>query len=79
MDAFSDNVQCAAINRSAVLFPSGVLFDTSADKVNLDNMEPEVDDRGRLPRRLCRGGGHVSDLGVRASVPGVQWLDGFDF
>ena len=50
-DAFNDDVQRAAIDRIAVLFPSGRLVDTPADKVDPDDMEPEVDDRGRLPRR----------------------------
>ena len=75
MDAFSDDVQRAAIDRIAVLFPSGRLVDTSADKVDPDDMEPEVDE-GDYLSDLAE---EEDDLGVRVSVPGVQWLDGFDF
>ena len=68
-------MQCAAIDRIAVLFPSGRLVDTSAGKVDPGDKEPEVDEGDYL--------GDLSeeedDLGVRVSVPGVQWLDGFDF
>ena len=41
MDAFSDDVQCAAMDCIAVLFPSGRLVDTSADKVDPNDMDPE--------------------------------------
>ena len=74
-DAYSDNVQHAAIDRIAVLFPSGRLVDTSADKVDPDDMEPEVDEGDYLGDLAEEEG----DLGVRVSVSGVQWLDGFDF
>ena len=75
MDAFSDDVRRAAIDRIAVLFPSSRLVDTSADKVDPDDMEPEVDE-GDYLGDLAE---EEDDLGVRVSVPGVQWLDGFDF
>jgi hypothetical protein len=75
MDAFNDDVQRAAIDRIAELFPSGRLVDTSADKVDTEDMEPEVDEGDNL--------GDVAeeqdDLGVRVSAPGVIWLEGFDF
>ena len=75
MDAFNDDVQRAAIDRIGVLFPSGHLVDTSADKVDPDDMEPEVDE-GDYLGDLAE---EEDDLGVQVSVPGVQWLDGFDF
>ena len=75
MDAFNDDVQRAAIDRIAVLFPSGQLVDTSAGKVDPDDMEPEVDE-GDYLGDLAE---EEDDLGVRVSVSGVQWLDGFDF
>ena len=77
MDAFNGDVRRAAIDRIAVLFPSGRLVDTSADKVDPDDMEPEVDEGDYLGdlaeeeedlaacRSRCRGS--------------MQWLDGFDF
>ena len=75
MDAFSDDVRRAAIDRIAVLFPSGRLVDTSAGKVDPGDMEPEVDE-GDYLGDLAE---EEDDLGVRVSVPGVQWLDAFDF
>ena len=62
-DAFSDNVQRAAIDRIAVLFPSGRLVDTSADKVRVDpdDMEPEVDE-----------GDYLGDLAEEEDDLGVQ-------
>ena len=75
MDAFSDDARRAAIDRIAVLFPSGQLVDTSADKVDPDDTEPEVD-KGDYLGDLAE---EEDDLGVRVPVPGVQWLDGFDF
>ena len=74
-DAFSDDVQRAAIDRIAVLFPSGRLVDTSAGKVDPGDMEPEVDEGDYLDDLAEE----EDDLGVRVSVSGVQWLDGFDF
>ena len=65
-DAFNDNVQRAAIDRIAVLFPSGRLVDTSADKVDPDDMEPEVDEGNYLSDRAEE----EDDLGVRVSVLG---------
>ena len=44
MDAFSDDVRNAAIDRIAALFPSGRLIDTSAGKADPDDMEPDVDE-----------------------------------
>ena len=44
MDAFNDDVRRAAIDRIAVLFPSGRLVDTSAGKVDPGDMEPEVNE-----------------------------------
>ena len=77
MDAFSDDVRRAAIDRIAVLFPSGRLVDTSAGKDDPGDMEPEVDKGDYLSDlRLAE---EEDDLGMRVSVPGVQWLDGFDF
>ena len=75
MDAFSDDVRRAAIDRIAVLFPSGWLVDISADKVDPDDMEPEVNE-GDYLGDLAEA---EDDLSVRVSVSGVQWLDGFDF
>ena len=72
MDAFSDDVRRAAIDRIAVLFPSGRLVNTSAGKVDPGDMEPEVAEVVALTEE-------EDDLGVRVSVSGVQWLDGFDF
>ena len=46
-----------------------------AGKVDPDDMEPEVDE-GDYLGDLAE---EEDDLGVRVSVPGVQWLDGFDF
>ena len=75
MDAFSDDVRRAAIDRIAVLFPSGWLVDISADKVDPDDMEPEVHE-GDYLGDLAE---EEDNLSVRVQVPGVQWLDGFDF
>ena len=75
MDAVNDDARRAAIDHIAMLFPSGRLVDTSADKVDPDDMEPEVDE-GDYLGDLAE---EEDDLGVRVSVPGVQWLDGFDF
>ena len=64
MDAFNDDVPCAAIDRIAVLSLSGTLVNTSADKVDPDNMEPEGDYLDDFPEE-------EDDLGVRISAPGV--------
>ena len=75
MDAFSDDARRAVIDRIAVLFPSGRLVDTSADKVDPDDMEPEVDEGGYLGDLAEEEG----DLGGQVSMLGVQWLNSFDF
>ena len=75
MGAFNDDVQRAAIERIAMLFPSGRLVDISADKDDPDDMEPEVDKGDNLGDLAVE----EDNLGVRVSVPGVQWLDGFEF
>ena len=75
MGAFSNDVRRAAIDRIAVLFPSGRLVDTSADKVDPDDMEPGVDE-GDYLGDLAE---EEDDLGVRVSVPGVVQLEGFGF
>ena len=64
MDAFNDDVQRAASDRIAVLFPSGRLVDTSADKVDPDDMEPEVDE-GDYLGDLAE---EEDDLGVHAGL-----------
>ena len=43
--------------------------------IDPDDMEPEVDEGDYLGDLAEEEDG----LGVRVSVPGVQWLDGFDF
>ena len=75
MRSCNDNARRAAIDRIAVLFPSGRLVDTSADKVDPDDMEPEVDEGDYLGDLAEE---EEDDLGMRVSVPEVQWLDGFD-
>ena len=75
LDAFNDDARRAAMDRIAVLFPSGRLVDTSAGKVDPGDMEPEVDE-GDYLGDLAE---EEDDLGVQVSVPGVQWLDGSDF
>ena len=67
MDAFSDDVQRAAIDRIAALFPSGRLIDTSADKVDPDDMEPEVDEGDYLGDLAEE---EDDDLGVRSRCRG---------
>ena len=74
VDAFSDDVRCAVIDCIAVLFPGGRLVNTSAGKVDPDDMEPEVDKGDYLDNLE-----EEDDLGVQVSVLGVQWLGGFDF
>ena len=54
MDAFNDDVRRAAIDRIAVLFPSGRLVDTSAGKVDPGDMEPEVDEGDYLAATFLR-------------------------
>ena len=69
---------CSVLRSTAspyVLFPSGRLVDTSAGKVDSDDMEPEVDEGDYLGDLAEEEDG----LGVRVSVLGVQWLDSFDF
>ena len=75
MVAVNDGARRAAIDHIAMLFPSGRLVDTSADKADPGDVEPEVDE-GDYLGDLAE---EEDDLGVRVSVPGVQWLDGFDF
>ena len=50
MDAFNDDMQCAAIDPSHIteLFLSSRLVDTSADKVDPDDMEPDGDEGSYL-------------------------------
>ena len=54
MNAFSNDIQRAAVDCIAVLFPSGTLVDTSADKADPGNMEPEVDEGDYLGDFACR-------------------------
>ena len=61
----------------AMLFPSGRLVDTSAGKVDPSDMEPEVNE-GDYLSDLAEAEDDLG-LGVRVSVSGVQWLDGFNF
>ena len=58
-----------------VLFSSGRLIDTSANKVNPDDMEPEVDE-GDYLGDLAEEEGNLS---AQVSMLGVQWLNSFDF
>ena len=58
-----------------VLFSSGRLIDTSANKVNPDDMEPEVDE-GDYLGNLAEEEGNLS---TQVSMLGVQWLNSFDF
>ena len=77
MDAFSDDVRRAAIDRIAVLFPSGRLVDTSAGKVDPGDMEPEVDE-GDYLGDLAEEEDDLAACGSRCRGS-MQWLGGLDF